>query len=144
MQGLLFLCSTLPAYAFSYFLVIILNGFGYSARDSQLLSAPPYITAVIVGMISAWVSDKTKMRGPYILLGAIVSATGTIVLGYTKGTGPRYFGSFLAIIGCQSNIPAVMAWSQNNIRVWYLPLEPTPSHIADFDLPSPRDTPLEL
>jgi len=114
--GLLFLCSTLPAYAFSYFLVIILNGFGYSARDSQLLSAPPYITAVVVGMISAWVSDKTRMRGPYILLGAITSATGTIILGYTSGTGPRYFGSFLAIIGCQSNIPAVMAWSQNNIR----------------------------
>lgn len=40
-MGLLFLCSTLPAYAFSYFLVIILAGFGYSSRDSQLLSAPP-------------------------------------------------------------------------------------------------------
>jgi len=115
-MGLLFLCSTLPAYAFSYFLVIILNGFGYNARDSQLLSAPPYITAVIVGMISAFVSDKTKMRGPYILAGAVISATGSIILGYTTGTGPRYFGAFLAIIGCQSNIPAVMAWSQNNLR----------------------------
>jgi len=115
-MGLLFLCSTLPAYAFSYFLVIILAGFGYGPRDSQLLSAPPYITAVIVGMISAYVSDKTRMRGPYILAGAVISATGSIILGYTSSTGPRYFGAFLAIIGCQSNIPAVMAWSQNNLR----------------------------
>ena len=70
-NGMMFLLSTLPAYvgtciatslhadylssyAFSYFLVLILRGFGYSVRDSQLLSAPPYITVCL--------SIHTRMR----------------------------------------------------------------------------------
>lgn len=30
--------------------------------------------------------------------------------------GIKYFGSFLAIAGCQANIPSVLAYSANNIR----------------------------
>ena len=29
----------------------------------------------------------------------------------------RYFGTFLTIAGTQSNVPAVLAYSQNNIRM---------------------------
>jgi MFS family permease len=115
-MGLLFLCSTLPAYAFAYFLALILNGFGYSIRDSQLLSAPPYVCAIIFGMIVGFTADKIKMRGPFIILGALISATGSLVVGYAKGNGARYFGAFLAVMGCQSNIPTVMSWSVNNVR----------------------------
>lgn len=115
-MGLLFLCSTLPAYAFAYFLALILRGFGFSPRDSQLLSAPPYVASVIFGMAVGFTADKVRMRGPFIILGALVSATGSLVVGYAKGNGARYFGSFLAVIGCQSNIPTVMSWSVNNVR----------------------------
>jgi MFS family permease len=115
-MGLLFLCSTLPAYAFAYFLALILNGFGYSIRDSQLLSAPPYVCAIIFGMIVGWTADKVRMRGPFIILGALISATGSLVVGYAGSPGARYFGAFLAVMGCQSNIPTVMSWSVNNVR----------------------------
>lgn len=115
-MGLLFLCSTLPAYAFAYFLALILRGFGYSVRDSQLLSAPPYVAAIICGMIVSFIADRVKMRGPFIILGALTSMTGSLIVGYGKGNGVRYFGAFLAVIGCQSNIPTVMSWSVNNVR----------------------------
>lgn len=115
-MGLLFLCSTLPAYAFAYFLALILNGFGYSIRDSQLLSAPPYVCAIIFGMIVGFTADKVRMRGPFIILGALISATGSLVVGYAGSPGARYFGAFLAVMGCQSNIPTVMSWSVNNVR----------------------------
>lgn len=115
-MGLLFLCSTLPAYAFAYFLALILNGFGFSVRDSQLLSAPPYLAAILVGMGVGFLADKVKMRGPFIIFGALVSMTGSLIVGYGNGNGVRYFGSFLAVIGCQSNIPTVMSWSVNNVR----------------------------
>jgi len=67
-------------------------------------------------MVVGYLADRTRMRGPYIILGALTSMTGSAILAFTKPIGVRYFGSFLAIIGCQSNIPAVMAWSANNVR----------------------------
>ncbi len=115
-MGLLFLCSTLPAYAFAYFLSLILRGFGFSTRDSQLLSAPPYIAAIICGIVVGILSDKYRRRGPFIILGALVSMAGSLIVGYGTGNGVRYFGSFLAVMGCQSNIPIVMTWSTNNVR----------------------------
>lgn len=115
-MGLLFLCSTLPAYAFAYFLALILNGFGFSVRDSQLLSAPPYIASILVGMVVSVVADKARVRGPFIIFGALVSMAGSLIVGYGTGNGVRYFGSFLAVIGCQSNIPTVMTWQANNVR----------------------------
>jgi len=115
-NGLLFCLSTLPAYAFSYFLALILRQFGYSVRDSQLLSAPPYIASVIIGLVVAYFADRTRVRGPFVIAGALCSMTGSCVLAFTRPAGIRYFGAFLAIIGCQSNIPTIMAWSQNNIR----------------------------
>ena len=50
-------------------------------------------------MISAWASDRARIRGPFVIVGALVSATGSLIVGYGKGNGVRYFGSFLAIIG---------------------------------------------
>jgi hypothetical protein len=41
--------SDLCLMARSYFLVLILRGFGFSPAESQLLSAPPYIAAVLIG-----------------------------------------------------------------------------------------------
>jgi hypothetical protein len=43
--GFMFGCATLPAYAFSYFLPIILAGSGFSGQLALLLSAPPYCAA---------------------------------------------------------------------------------------------------
>jgi hypothetical protein len=49
-------------------------------------------------MIVAYCADRVKMRGPFIIAGAICSAVGQIILGYTTGNGVRYFGSFLALV----------------------------------------------
>jgi len=114
-MGFLFLCSTLPSYAFSYFLPVIILNFGFSLRDTQLLVCPPYIAAIVIGMTSAYFSDKLRIRFPFIAAGAVVSATGSLILGYGKSNGVRYFGAFLAVIGCSSNAPAIVSWSQNNV-----------------------------
>lgn len=46
-DGLVFCGSTVGAYAFSFFLPIILGGGGFSTKLSLILSAPPYILAFI-------------------------------------------------------------------------------------------------
>lgn len=67
--------------------ILVLSGFGYGPRDSQLLSAPPYIAAVIFGMIVGFTADKVRMRGPFIILGACLSGTGSAILAFSGPVG---------------------------------------------------------
>ncbi|CAI6897933.1 ANL_collapsed_G0053010.mRNA.1.CDS.1 [Saccharomyces cerevisiae] len=63
-------------YGFSTFLTAILKmGLGFSSMQAQYLSVPVYILAGVVFLISAFLSDRFKMRGPiffcYNLLGIV-------------------------------------------------------------------------
>ena len=39
LYGLMFMCTTMPTYAFAYFLPVILRGLGYTVKDAFLLGA---------------------------------------------------------------------------------------------------------
>ncbi|KDE08198.1 hypothetical protein MVLG_01677 [Microbotryum lychnidis-dioicae p1A1 Lamole] len=114
--GLCFCFSTMPAYAFSYFLPVILAGGGYSNELSLILSAPPYVFAALHTFAIAYGADKMRKRALFIAINAIVCTIGLIIMGWGGKIGVRYFGSFLAIAGCQANVPAVLAYSANNVR----------------------------
>jgi hypothetical protein len=90
------LASTLPGYAYSYFLPIILkSGMGFSSTQSQLLSAPPYILAAIMACISGWLGDKYKIRGPIIAVHQLLTAIGMLLTAFGKSNAVRYFGAYL-------------------------------------------------
>ena len=108
--------STLPGYAYSYFLPIILkDGMGFSTTKSQLLSAPPYILAAIMTYISGWLTDKYHVRGPVLAVHQLLTAVGMLITTYGKANGARYFGAFLGIGFLQFCIPGVLAFQANNI-----------------------------
>lgn len=114
--GLCFCFSTMPAYAFSYFLPVILAGGGYDTKLSLCLSAPPYVFAAMYTFAVAYGADKTHMRAPFIALSATVCLVGLVIMAWGGKLGVRYFGSFLSIAGCQANVPAVLAYQANNVR----------------------------
>lgn len=90
------MASTLPGYAYSYFLPIILQrGMGYSTTQSQLLSAPPYVFAAIMAFVSGWIGDRFKMRGPIIAVHQLLTAIGMLITVYGNSNAVRYFGTFL-------------------------------------------------
>merc|ERR1711881_586993 len=113
--ALCFMSSTTASYAFSYFLPVILQGGGYNVKESLLLSAPPYAAAAIYTAISAHFSDKTRQRALFIGGSALLCIVGLCILAFPDGLAVRYFGSFLTIMGCQANVPAVIAYQNNNI-----------------------------
>lgn len=115
--ALLFMIATTGSYAFAFFLPVILAGGGYSTQLSLLLSAPPYVSAAIYTFFMAVLSDKFKLRAPFIAASNILTITGLAITAYAGTIGVRYFGCFLTIAGAQSNVPAVLAYSQNNIRM---------------------------
>ncbi|GAA5874493.1 hypothetical protein JCM1840_000795 [Sporobolomyces johnsonii] len=114
--GLVFCFSTMPAYAFSYFLPVILSGGGYDRKTSLLLSAPPYVVAAFYTFLMAYLSDKFRRRALFIGISATTCFTGLLIMCYGDIIGVRYFGSFLAISGCQSNVPAALTYQANNVR----------------------------
>ena len=88
--------STLPGYAYSYFLPIILRkGMGYSATQAQLLSAPPYVLAAAMAFCSGWLGDRYHIRGPIIAVHQLLTASGMLITVFAKSNGARYFGAFL-------------------------------------------------
>ncbi|KAK1676397.1 major facilitator superfamily domain-containing protein [Colletotrichum godetiae] len=110
------MASTLPGYAYSYFLPIILrNGMGFSSTQAQLLSAPPYVLAAIVAYISGYLGDKYKIRGPIIAVHQALTAVGMLITVYGKANGARYFGAFLGIGFLQFCVPGVLTFQANNI-----------------------------
>ncbi|KAK9786222.1 putative Transporter [Seiridium cardinale] len=110
------MASTLPGYAYSYFLPIILrSGMGFSTTNSQLLSAPPYILAAIITYISGWLGDRFHVRGPIIGVHQLLTAIGMLLTAYGGSNAVRYFGAFLGIGFVQYCIPGVLTFQANNI-----------------------------
>ena len=114
--ALMFMSTTMPAYALAYFAPVIILGMGYSAAITQLLSAPPVVFAVISALTVSWLSDRYKMRSPGIVFQCAIGITGLLITAYHPKDGVRYFGLFLGQAGCQGNIPSILAYQSNNIR----------------------------
>ena len=113
----LFGLSTTQTYAISFFLPIILeDGMGFSVAAAQCLVAPPYVLAAFSMFACAYYGDKWHIRGPWVAFNALYALIGLVLLGFVENVGARYFGVFLAVSGCNSNVPSVLTFQANNIR----------------------------
>lgn len=81
------------------FLPTILKDMGFSAIDSQGLTAPPFFVSFLVTIFSTWIADQTQQRGFTIVVLTTVGGTGYILLATVRSVGVRYFGVFLAASG---------------------------------------------
>jgi len=115
--ALMFMSTTMPAYAFAYFAPVIIRGMGYTAGAANALSAPPACAAVFTAFGFAWIGDKYHVRAPIIASQSLICIIGLMITAYHSNNGVRYFGIFLGVAGCQGNIPAILAYQSNNIRL---------------------------
>jgi len=115
--AMLFCLTTTNSYAIAYFLPIILReGMGFDIARAQCLVAPPYVAAALVMYAQAYYADKFHLRGPVVVMNALLGIIGLPLLGYTTNNGLRYFGVFLATIAANANVPAVLTYQANNVR----------------------------
>ncbi|EER39755.1 conserved hypothetical protein [Histoplasma capsulatum var. duboisii H88] len=108
----MFMSTTTPAYAFAYSSPTIIQR---RNRES------PFCTSCYFAVISAYsfalVGDKYRLRGPIIAAQCIISIVGLMITAYHAKPGVRCFGIFLGTAGCQGNVPAILAYQSNNIRM---------------------------
>ncbi|OBT89012.1 hypothetical protein VE02_02159 [Pseudogymnoascus sp. 03VT05] len=113
----LFGLCTVTTFAIAYFLpVILVNGMKFSVAKAQCLVAPPYVAAGIFMWVEGFVADRFRNRASSIIINSSLCLIGLPILGYTTNNASRYFGVFLATMGANANIPAIMTYQANNIR----------------------------
>jgi MFS family permease len=128
---------TCPLYGISLFLPSIIKDLGYTSSTAQLLTVsflspffetcpnntkqvPIYITAAIVAVIAAYVSDRRKQRSPFILFFMGMIGIGFVICIASVGRGVpgvMYFGIFVAVVGkyIQATDP-VCLYTQTNAK----------------------------
>jgi TctA family transporter len=63
--------------------------------ESLLLTAPPYVLAVITAFINAWHADRTGERYFHITLPLYIAVIAFIIAATTTTTAPRYLAMIL-------------------------------------------------
>ena len=111
-----FFLLNLVSTALSYFLPIILqSGMGFSTNKAILLAAPPYYYAVIPVLLSSWIGDKYRLRGPVISFNSLCLIAGFGMLGFADQVTVRYVGTYLATGAYVSNWAALNSYQASNI-----------------------------
>ncbi|KAJ5340847.1 hypothetical protein N7541_009971 [Penicillium brevicompactum] len=124
MAALMFFSCNVAFSSMPVFLPTIILDMGYTSLQAQALSAPPYLVAFVVVLITAYASDRSRSRSPYLIGHALVSSLSYLtiaVTGYYHAHLPqwlhtliRYFCVYPATAGFFSAITIVITWSMDN------------------------------
>ena len=104
----------IPVYTLSFFTPTIINELGFSAANAQLLSVPPFVAGCISTVLVGIYSDIVKLRGPFVIAGALVSIVGYIILYTQTSPGLSYVGAVLASAGVFPVIIIDIVWAGSN------------------------------
>lgn len=118
MRQLMFSCCNIAFSSMPVFLPSIINEMGYSSIDSQALSAPPFLFAFVVLLLTARASDRIAARSPYVALHAFLGFVGYSLIaagGYFGWPNVvRYLCVYPAAAGFFSAITIIITWTMNN------------------------------
>jgi MFS family permease len=106
-------------YGISFVLPTIVESLGYSNVKAQAMTAPPYVFACLVTILSGWAADRYRQRTLSIMLPNAMAVVGFVIIiasvRYPNVPGVTYFGIFLMAGGLYPISPAVMAWVALNM-----------------------------
>ncbi len=88
---------------------------GYNNIDSLLLTAPPYVLAVITTFANAWHADRTGERYFHVVIPVLVVIAVFILAAATTSTAPRFVAMMLMPASVYSGYVVVLAWISNTL-----------------------------
>ncbi|KAF7301656.1 MFS transporter [Mycena indigotica] len=106
-------------YSFSLFLPTIVAGLGYKGKSAQLHTVPPYVPATVLTVFVAFLSDRLKWRGPFILICLPSAIVGYILAIAAKTNAQRYGAVFLIAAGVYPSAPSILSILPNNGSGYY-------------------------
>lgn len=101
--------SSIPVY-----LPTILTGMGYTSLRAQAFSAPPYVAAFFFAVSLVYISDKTDIRGCFVILVSVIGAIGYLILATVDSDHIRYGAVWFVVLSLFSFIPLAYSWLISN------------------------------
>lgn len=118
LTALMFLNCNIAFSSMPVFLPTVIREMGYSAVSSQALSAPPYLFAFVVLLLTARASDKLASRSPFVMFHALSGFVGYSLIavgGHYQWPGwARYAAIYPACAGFFSAVTIIITWTINN------------------------------
>ena len=106
-----YFCVIWSSSGYGNFLPAIVDGLGFSAVESQLLTVPICFLGFLSVNFWCYVSDRVQLRGPLIMGLAVVSAIGFAILAVVShAKGPRIFALCLISSSVQPLIPLTLTF----------------------------------
>jgi hypothetical protein len=118
---LMFFCCDMTAASMSAFIPTILTQLGWTAKTAQAMSIPVWLAGMVSQLLGAWISGRTGLRFPFILMGIFAVLIGwSINIAYSEGLGVtaavRYFSLFCMSAGTFIQMSMTTSWLANNLR----------------------------
>lgn len=107
------LAGIVSAASVTNFFPTVVATLGYSHVRSLLLTAPPYLLAVLATFANAWHADRTGERYLHIVLPLCVSLVAFILAAATTSTAPRYVAMMLMPSSFYPAFIVGLAWISN-------------------------------
>ncbi|KAF2155650.1 MFS general substrate transporter [Myriangium duriaei CBS 260.36] len=114
--GFMYFGLIVPAYGYAYFAPSIIKTYGYGPIQTQLHSVPPWAAAFVFSMIVAWLSDKTRHRFAFTVMGCCIGIAGFGILVTVHNNRHLQYGAlFLVTMGTYSIMPIIVCWFTMNL-----------------------------
>ncbi|KAH6857384.1 pantothenate transporter liz1 [Alternaria rosae] len=136
------------------FFPTVVKTLGYPNIETLLLTAPPYVLAVITTYLNAWHADRTGERFFHIVLPLCVGVAAFILAAATTATAPRYVAMMLMVPGVYTGYVVALAWISNSLPrppakraaalAFINAISNTSSIYASYMYPQPKSGPADL
>jgi len=101
----------------SSFLPALVKTMGYSSVQAQLMTVPVYAVAFVATLFFTNMSDRTSMRGPWLMALAAISLVGVIILLTIENNhSARYAAICLTATGMYPSVMIITTWLAVNTR----------------------------
>ncbi|KAF2735634.1 pantothenate transporter liz1 [Polyplosphaeria fusca] len=97
------------------FFPTVVKTLGYGNVETLLLTAPPYVLAVITTYLNAWHADRTGERFFHIVLPLCVGVVAFILCAATHSVAPRYVAMMLMVPGVYTGYVVALTWISNSL-----------------------------
>ncbi|TLD27582.1 MFS transporter [Venturia nashicola] len=97
------------------FFPTVVQTLGFGTIETLLLTAPPYVLAVITALVNAWHADRTGERYWHITCPLYVAIAAFILAAATTSTAPRYVAMMLMVPGVYTGYVVALGWISNCI-----------------------------
>ncbi|OJJ63750.1 hypothetical protein ASPSYDRAFT_141445 [Aspergillus sydowii CBS 593.65] len=111
---LLILCIVSSASVTNFFPTVV-ETLNYGNIETLLLTAPPYILAVITAFANAWHADRTGERYFHITLPLYIAVAAFIIAATTTAVAPRYLSMMLMVPALYTGYVVALGWISNTL-----------------------------